>query len=289
MKFSANGDGPGAVVTDLPGDFRDLSPDERTALCDGFDTFGLLVFRGREMPVEEQMALCAELGTLIDQAAQGQGWFNITNLGGGYAGKLCFHADFSNSRGLLTGASLYASALPSGPTATIFADTGAAYAELPEILRARISRRLSVHAAVRPGTIVDEPLRHQSNRAADPRTVHPLVLEHPSTGKPVLFVNDMQTERIVDMEREESTRMLDELASWIQQPRFVYRHVWQLHDLVVWDQIVMQHSRAAERTEGERTLRRVSFTHPSYAAECQRSFDALGGRAGRSGEQAAVM
>ena len=280
---------PGAVVTDLPTDFQNLSVDDREVIRNAFAKFALLVFRGREISVEEQMAVGSELGCLIDQAGQGKWWFNITNMGGGYDGELCFHADYSNSPGLLTGAILYGSVMPTGTTSTIFAHTGFALTSLPEDIRTKIADLRAIHAAVKPGTIVDTPLRHQPENATNPRAEHPLVLVHPGTGKPMLLVNDMQTEQIVGMTAAESTALLDELASWIQRPEYIYQHRWQLHDMVVWDQVVMQHSRAAEQIEGERTLRRVSFTHPVHAQACQAGFSALGGRAGRSGSQIQVM
>ena len=284
-------DGPaGALVTDLPADLTALSADDAAALRCAFDEFGLLVLRGRPMSVEEQMAVCSNLGTIIDQAANGRSWFNITNQGGGYDGKLCFHADFSNMEGLLTGASLYASALPDGPTATIFAHTGNAYTELPDALRSRIAGSQSVHSSRQSteGT-AETPVRHSLGTACDPRVEHPIEFTHPQTGATLLFVSDLQTERVVGLDDDASLALLDELADWIQQDRFVYRHQWQLNDLVVWDQIVMQHSRPSESVQGERTLRRVSFTHPRYAQECQAFFTALDGAAGKSGSQKTVM
>lgn len=289
MKVTLNTERFGAVVTDLPADLRDMTPADQRQLKDAFTEHGLLVLRGRPITTAEQISFSSTLGTLIDQAGQGDYWFNLTNLGGGYDGPLCFHADFSNNQGLLSGACLYASVLPNGPTATIFADTGAAYADLPAEMLERIADLRSVHAAVVHGTVVDAPLRHRPETACEPRAEHPLVLRHPDTGKPMLFVSDMQTERILGLPKNESDALLNELAAWIQQDKYVYRHQWQLHDLVAWDQVMMQHSRASERVEGERTLRRTSFTHPLYAERCQARFDSMGGRGGRSGSQAKVM
>lgn len=290
MKVTGMNHSPGALVTELPGDLTTASPAELDLIGAAFREYGLLVFRGRELAVEEQIAICAGVGSIIDQAGNGKGWFNITNRDGGYDGELCFHADLSHNQHLLTGASLYASVLPDGPTATIFAHTGLAYDELPPELRSRIRGRTGLHATMRSGQArPDTPVRHIPELAEDPRAQHPLEFVHPATGRTLLFVSDLQTERIAGMAWEESVALLDELAGWIQQPRFVYRHEWQLHDLVVWDQIMLQHSRAAESVCGERTLRRVSFTHPSYAEGCQRFFTSLGTRAGRSGTQKEVL
>lgn len=291
MKIASLGDNLGGIVLDLPIDFTHLSLPDRDAIAEAYDEYGLLLFRGRELSVDEQIAICNITGKVVDQAGNGKNWFNITNLGGGYEGRLCFHADYSNTENLLTGASLYASVLPNGSTATIFAHTGRAFSALPEELRTRMHGRRAVHAAMRDGgpTTPETPVRHQPQLAIDPRAEHPLEFVHPKTGESLLFVSDLQTEYIRGMDPEESVQLLDELSAWIQQPQFVYRHQWQLYDLVLWDQIVMQHSREAESVEGERTLRRVSFTYPKWHELCQEFFTSLGGRAGRSGQQKVSM
>ena len=281
---------PGAMITDLPHDFTAASSAELDQVRAAYGEYGLVVFRGRELAIEEQLAICASLGTIVEQAGAGRSWFNITNQGGGYDGKLCFHADFSNTDHLLTGASLYASALPDGPTATLFAHTGWALEALPATVRSRIRGARAVHSNMEntPATPAT-PVRHAPALAMDPRAEHPIEFAHPGTGRSFLFVSDLQTERIVGMGEQNSLALLDELTGWVQQARFVYRHQWQLHDLVVWDQIMMQHSREAESVHGERTLRRVSFTHPMYAEGCQSFFASLGDSGGRSGKQEQVL
>lgn len=278
------------MVTDLPDDFTNAPAASLSSMRAAFEEHGLLVFRGRELAIEEQIAICASLGAIVEQAGSGRSWFNITNRDGGYDGRLCFHADFSNTESLLTGASLYASALPDGPTATLFAHTGWALEALPETLRSRIRGARAIHSSMDADSATpDVPVRRDPALATDPRAEHPVEFTHPGTGRSFLFVSDMQTERITGLSSQDSLAVLDELTRWVQQPRFVYRHQWQLHDLVVWDQIMMQHSREAETVRGERTLRRVSFTHPVYAEGCQRFFSSMGSRGGRSGRQKQVL
>lgn len=260
----------GALVRDLPDDFRRLDQAMAAAICDAFDEFALLLFRGREISLEEQFAICGLLGTLVDQAGTGTTTFDITNRGTSSVARLGFHADFTNAppEGLLTGASLYGLVLPDEPTSTVYAHSGLALAAMSENLRARIRGRTAIHCAHGRFDPAARP-RHEDDLAADPRSEHPVEFRHPRTGRPFLMVSDTSTECIVGMERGESTQLLDELNEWIQQPQFVYRHDWQLHDLVVWDNLVMQHSRGEIGHMGERTLRRVPFTFPAWFEKCQ--------------------
>ena len=279
---------PGAIVRDMPGQFTTLAPADADTLRVAYGEFGLLVFRGRQLAVDEQLAICASLGSLVDQAGIGRFWFNITNLAGGYDGELCFHSDFSNAETLLSGASLYASVLPTGATATVFAHAGWALDAMPDEGRHRLDGLRAIHCAMDGGT-PESPIRRQAERACGPRAEHPVIMTHPETGRRFILLNDLQTEAIQGLAESESMALIDELNNWIRQPQFVYRHEWQLHDLVVWDQLVMQHSRAKEVTEGERTLRRVSFTFPGWLEGSQQFFDSLGSAAGKSGTQDTVQ
>ena len=65
--------------------------------------------------------------------------------------------------------------------------------------------------------------------------VHPVVREHPETGRLGLFVSEHFTTRIVGLPDDESRALLDELCSRSTRPEFQYRHAWQPGDMVFWD------------------------------------------------------
>ena len=277
MQFAPVPNGIGVVAHDFAADLTTLTDEDIAALRSAYFEHGLVLFRGREICLDEQFAVCNALGARIDQAGSGITWKNVSSTGRSEMGELSFHADFCNApaEAMLTGASLCATELPRHPTATIFASSIQALNTMPSDLLGRVAGRTAIHSA----TLNDEAgksLRHNLANSGEPRAEHPIVFPHPETGAQSLYVSDMNTERVTGLPDDESTALLDEIVSWQQQPQFVYRHVWQLHDLVLWDQILITHKREYEKNDndtGARVLRRVSFTHPAWRTKCQAFFD----------------
>jgi taurine dioxygenase len=73
----------------------------------------------------------------------------------------------------------------------------------------------------------------------------------------VLFVGQMQTDAIVGLDEPASETLLAELWSELYAPRNVYTHQWRVGDLVVWDNLAVQHARDDVAVGSGRTLRRV--------------------------------
>jgi taurine dioxygenase len=50
------------------------------------------------------------------------------------------------------------------------------------------------------------------------------------------------------------------------EPSRIYTHAWQLYDLLIWDNIAVQHARpkAAELAEGRRCMQRVTSNDATY-------------------------
>jgi taurine dioxygenase len=71
----------------------------------------------------------------------------------------------------------------------------------------------------------------------------------------VLYITAMQTDSIVGCSEDESEALLGACWSTLYAPDNVYEHFWQVGDLVVWDNLALQHARDA--VQGRRTLRRV--------------------------------
>lgn len=95
----------------------------------------------------------------------------------------------------------------------------------------------------------------------DSGTVRP----HSDTGKKCLFVNEGYTTRISGLPDDESRQILDFLFEHLKRPEFIYRHQWQLNDLLLWDNCAVQHKAVFDyalplRRRMERTTIRGSGT-----------------------------
>ncbi|MDA8455467.1 TauD/TfdA family dioxygenase [Acidovorax sp. GBBC 3334] len=174
-----------------------------------------------------------------------------------------WHSDLSYKERPSLGSLLHAQELPSEGGDTLFADQHAAYDALPEALKKTIAPLRAEHSYL---------AKYEELRARSPwrpkltpaqiaevaPAVHPVVRTHPETGRRALFVNEHFTTRIVDLPDDEGRDLLQELFAASVQPEFVYRHVWQPHDLVFWDNRSVQHLAAGTPDTQRRKLYRTT-------------------------------
>jgi alpha-ketoglutarate-dependent 2,4-dichlorophenoxyacetate dioxygenase len=70
--------------------------------------------------------------------------------------------------------------------------------------------------------------------------VHPLVRTLPRSERASLYLAS-HASHIVDWPIPEGRLLLRDLVEHATQPRFVYRHVWRVGDLVIWDNRATMH------------------------------------------------
>jgi taurine dioxygenase len=116
-------------------------------------------------------------------------------------------------------------------------------------------------------------LRHHHHpqlvtNAPDAIAEHPLRLLHPRTGTPLLFATEHHASRILELEPEESDRTIAEIFGHLYGPEKVYVHRWQLNDLVIWDNLAIQHAREEEAAyeDGPRVMQRIALNEISLVA-----------------------
>ena len=89
-------------------------------------------------------------------------------------------------------------------------------------------------------------------------TVTPVALRHPRTGREMLYVSQQCTIEILGLPRDENERLLGSLFATLYEPESMLQHDWRRGDLVVWDNLAVQHGRGTVDLKGpERTLRKV--------------------------------
>lgn len=143
---------------------------------------------------------------------------------------------------------------------TLFANMHAAYDDLAPELKTMLAKCTATHdfnkfwegMVNRPGSI-RKPLTPEQ-RAKRPPSVHPLFLTHPITGRKVLYCNPGYATRINELPERESERMLDLLFAHQLQPKYQYRHSWNVGDVLVWDHIGTLHNALPDYAPHEHRL-----------------------------------
>ena len=78
----------------------------------------------------------------------------------------------------------------------------------------------------------------------------------------MLYVSEQMTYRIGGLDSEESETLLEVLFNHLARDEAIVEHHWRKNDLVLWDNIALQHARPNVSTDGPaRTLRKVFAPH----------------------------
>lgn len=132
---------------------------------------------------------------------------------------------------------------------TLFVNTAAAYDALPDDMKAKLARLKATHSYTARYERMEKGGKRvaleEDQKKAVPEVVHPVVRTHPFTGRKCLYVNEGFTVGIVGMPKDESDELLAQLYKHVTDERFMYRHRWQVGDLLMWDNCSTQHNAIA--------------------------------------------
>jgi taurine dioxygenase len=93
-----------------------------------------------------------------------------------------------------------------------------------------------------------------------PCATHPLIRTHPETGGKAIYIGHSDNvECFEGMTREESMPLLDYLYRHCTQPDNIYRHMWKVGDVVMWDNRCTMHYAVHDYGEQERVLNRITL------------------------------
>lgn len=142
---------------------------------------------------------------------------------------------------------------------TEFCNTYAAFEELPEARKAQLDGLRAVHALAGAQLAVEpEPDFAMFQQWQQVRSSKlPLVWRHRS-GRKSLVLGWTAT-RVVGMDAAASDALIARLIAHAEQPQFVYRHHWQMGDVVMWDNTGTMHRVQPFEEGSKRYLHRVTL------------------------------
>jgi taurine dioxygenase len=231
-----------------------LTPAETDELRSLFTGHGLILARGQTLTMARQQEICALLGPIL--LREGENGY-MSNEGGGPASTaLNWHSDAAYTEHPFDALSLHALDVVDDASSTQFisAERGLAAlpAELREVLDGREQEMIAPHY-----TILAEMTCDQRDPPAQKRGTMPTLRVNPHNGRPCVWVNAMQTVRLQSMPWEESRELLHAVFDRIYDPAGVFEHRWRTGDILIWDNIALQHSRGNLDSVGNRLLQRV--------------------------------
>ena len=158
-----------------------------------------------------------------------------------------WHTDLSYTVRPAKGTAVYCMEKPSVGGDTMFANMYLAYESLSPKMREFLDGLEAVHdASLIAGLDKRGPEIANEFRRLNPPVVHPAVRVHPVTGRKALYVNPGFTKGIVGMPRDESQPLLEMLFRHSTRPEFIYRHKWQVNDMIFWDNRCVMHYALAD-------------------------------------------
>lgn len=170
-------------------------------------------------------------------------------------GEIVWHSDFSFKEAPTAARMLLAVEIPPDGGHTYFSNCYAAYDALSPAMKQRVAGLTVKQANVvdtamklRPGASLDLDIREV------PGPSHPIVSTHPETGRNMIFLGRRHSAYVNGLALADSEALLDELWAHTTDARFVYEHVWQQGDVVVWDNRATLHKRDAFASSSRRVL-----------------------------------
>jgi taurine dioxygenase len=228
---------------------RPVSNADMEAIKQAWRDHLILLFRGQQLTHEQHIEFSRRFGDLDDHDAipkfrdpQYHEILPVTNQeidGRKQPVGRQWHSDLSTTLRPARASLLRCEVIPPVGGDTMFANMYLAYDTLSEKMKEIINDLWGIHdmtvAKASQGRDLSEV------RKRNPPVAQPVVRVHPETGRKAIYVSEMTTTGIVGMSDEEARPILEYLFRHSVRPEFTYRHRWQVHDMIAWDNRCAMH------------------------------------------------
>ncbi|MCH7307762.1 taurine dioxygenase [Acinetobacter sp. NIPH 1852] len=185
-----------------------------------------------------------------------------------------WHTDVTFSQKPPLGCVLQAIKIPPVGGDTLWSSGAAAFAALDQDLQQKLQGLTATHD-IRQSFPIERFAHNEVERQKleqtfkrNPPVIHPVVRTHPVTGQPILFVSEGFTTRINELDKAESTELLQYLFAHATSEQFHLRWQWQAGDVAIWDNRCTQHKALFDYGDAHRIMHRATINGdvPFYKA-----------------------
>ncbi len=147
---------------------------------------------------------------------------------------------------------------------TVWANTTAAYNDLPEELKTLADSLRAIHSNnfdyAAKVSVPKEALEKYKNyfNSTEYETEHPLVRVHPETGEKTLLLGHF-FKSFVGYSSSESRRLFDLFQSYVEKLENIVSWRWSAGDVAIWDNRATQHRAINDYGDQHRVVRRVTL------------------------------
>jgi taurine dioxygenase len=231
------------------------TPEEVAELRRAYDAHTMLLFRGGgRVSHARHVEIASWFGPPdpVDNSGKGDFVSVLQNEEPAGSLQLPFHSDLTYTDCPIKAICLQAIEVPAAGTSTTFVSSMAAWDKLPAPLQEELADKTLRHLHISNVSAYNWP---------DFIAEHPVRKLHPRTGRPILLVTEHHADRILELDEAASKAMIEKLYTYLYAPEARYEHWWQLDDLLMWDNLAVQHARTrpSDPSEGKRALQRVAL------------------------------
>ncbi len=275
LKIQKLADALGAEVSGVDVS-KPIAKEDLMQIMDAWKEHLVLRFRGQELTDPQLLQVSRNFGEIDPPGPNSYGKpfladfpdINVISnikvgdqaLGGLGDGEAIWHADMTYIDTPPKASFLHALEIPPTGGNTEWCNMYIAYEALPTHLKNEIRGLKAIHdATYNSAGMIRKGMKDVQDPREAPGAHHPLISRHPESGLPCLFLGRRRNSYILGLDLDASNQLLDELWAHIDNPEFTFTQVWQLYDLILWDNRCTLHRRDSFDPQARRLMHRTQI------------------------------